>query len=213
MKRIGVVSQKGGVGKSTLARDIARQFASDDWAVKIADLDVKQTTSCDWNAIRQSNNITPDISVESFKSAAQVERITGYNLVVIDGKGHSDVDTLQIAKISDLVVIPTGATRDDLVPQVRLAHELVKGGVKASRLFFVINNVIDAKGPDVVEAMAYIREAGYEVATTAVARRRAYQNAQDNGRSLSETTFPSLASAASTVVEEIAARFLKMDAH
>ncbi len=35
---IGAVSQKGGVGKSTIARLVAREFAAQDWAVKIADL-------------------------------------------------------------------------------------------------------------------------------------------------------------------------------
>src|SRR4051794_37335074 len=36
---IGVISQKGGVGKSTVARLIAREFAQAGWNVKIADLD------------------------------------------------------------------------------------------------------------------------------------------------------------------------------
>ncbi|MHC5747164.1 MAG: hypothetical protein ACYTXT_35825 [Nostoc sp.] len=37
---VGVISQKrGGVGKSTLARLIAREYAA-GWDVKIADLDV-----------------------------------------------------------------------------------------------------------------------------------------------------------------------------
>jgi chromosome partitioning protein len=36
---IGFISQKGGVGKSTLARLVAREYASGGWNVKIADLD------------------------------------------------------------------------------------------------------------------------------------------------------------------------------
>src|SRR5215467_13387540 len=36
---IGVVSQKGGVGKSTIARLVAREFAAQGWQVKIGDLD------------------------------------------------------------------------------------------------------------------------------------------------------------------------------
>lgn len=37
---IGCISQKGGVGKSTLARLIAREYANSGWNVKIADLDI-----------------------------------------------------------------------------------------------------------------------------------------------------------------------------
>jgi cellulose biosynthesis protein BcsQ len=43
---IGVVSQKGGVGKSTITRLVARELAAQDWQVKIADLDISQATSC-----------------------------------------------------------------------------------------------------------------------------------------------------------------------
>ena len=49
---VGIVSQKGGVGKSTLARLIAREFAAQDWQVKIADLDVSQATSFHWRSRR-----------------------------------------------------------------------------------------------------------------------------------------------------------------
>ena len=36
---IGMISQKGGAGKSTLARLFARELAQDNFTVKIADLD------------------------------------------------------------------------------------------------------------------------------------------------------------------------------
>jgi Mrp family chromosome partitioning ATPase len=49
---IGVVSQKGGVGKSTLARLIAREYAQAGWRVKIADLDIQQCTAFSWQARR-----------------------------------------------------------------------------------------------------------------------------------------------------------------
>jgi cellulose biosynthesis protein BcsQ len=49
---IGVVSQKGGVGKSTVARLVAREFAAQNWSVKIADLDISQATSFKWRARR-----------------------------------------------------------------------------------------------------------------------------------------------------------------
>ena len=45
---VGLVSQKGGVGKSTLARLVAREYAAAGWQVKIADLDISQGTSTDW---------------------------------------------------------------------------------------------------------------------------------------------------------------------
>ena len=49
---IGIVSQKGGVGKSTIARLLAREYAQAGWNAKIADLDVAQGTSFNWQARR-----------------------------------------------------------------------------------------------------------------------------------------------------------------
>ncbi len=46
---IAFVSQKGGVGKSTLARAVAREAAYGGLKVKIADLDTQQGTSVDWH--------------------------------------------------------------------------------------------------------------------------------------------------------------------
>lgn len=206
MIKIGVVSQKGGVGKSTVARDVARQFASEGWRVMIADLDLKQTTSCDWNAIRQQAGFTPDIAVMSFQSPTKALVISGYDLLVFDGKPHSDIETKRIAEASDLVIIPTGPTRDDLTPQVRLAFELEEAGVPKKRILFIINNVQHATGGEVDDARSYIKQAGFDSVHQVIPRRVAYANAQNSGRSLSEVSHAGLAEYAKSAVVEIGDR-------
>ena len=49
---LAVISQKGGVSKSTLARLVAREYSNAGWSVKIADLDVSQGTSFSWQGRR-----------------------------------------------------------------------------------------------------------------------------------------------------------------
>jgi chromosome partitioning protein len=39
---VGICGQKGGVGKPTVARLIAREYTAAKWNVKIADLDIGQ---------------------------------------------------------------------------------------------------------------------------------------------------------------------------
>lgn len=63
---IGMVSQKGGAGKSTLARLFARELATDGFSVKIADLDTQQTTCTEWAADRAEAHIEPEIQVQPF---------------------------------------------------------------------------------------------------------------------------------------------------
>ena len=63
---VGMVSQKGGVGKSTLARLFARELAQDGFTVKIADLDMQQITCTEWASDRAESGIEPEIQVQPF---------------------------------------------------------------------------------------------------------------------------------------------------
>jgi hypothetical protein len=53
--------QKGGTGKSTLARAFAVEAAKRDSRVLIADLDEAQRTSWDWGRRRAANSLLPEI--------------------------------------------------------------------------------------------------------------------------------------------------------
>ena len=64
--KIGFVSQKGGCGKSTLARLLAREVAVNNMSIKIADMDLKQSTSSRWVGRRAENGIEPTIRSETF---------------------------------------------------------------------------------------------------------------------------------------------------
>ena len=59
--KIAMVAQKGGVGKSTLARIIAVEGARGGLATKIADLDTQQSTSVNWAIRRAENDLEPTI--------------------------------------------------------------------------------------------------------------------------------------------------------
>ena len=124
---IAFVSQKGGVGKSTLARAVAREAANNGLKVKIADLDTQQGTCVDWNRTRLNAGLQPAVAAEAFATAAQALKIADqYDLLIIDGPARTSSGTLDIAKVADLVVQPSGASVDDLKPAVREFHALIK---------------------------------------------------------------------------------------
>ena len=189
---IGMVSQKGGVGKSTLARLVAREYAQAGWSVKIADLDVSQGTSFNWQARRLQRGTLPVVAVERFGSVDQALKVSGhYDLIIFDGAPHSTAATLKIAESAHLVVLPTGLSLDDLEPSVLLAHELVKKGVPRKKISFALCRVGESE-TEIQEARDYLTQAGYSVLEGAVPEKIAYRRASDEGRTLTETRFASL---------------------
>src|SRR3954467_14899640 len=155
----GVVSQKGGVGKSTIARLVAREFAAQDWRVKIGDLDISQATSFKWRTRRLQNAIEPDVPIEQFGRVDQALKVADqYDLLILDGSPHATVATEQIARASDLVIIPTGLAVDDLEPGVLLAHDLLKASIPRQRVVFALCRVGASDG-EIADARRYIGEA------------------------------------------------------
>lgn len=201
---IGLIAQKGGVGKSTLSRLIACEFAKQGWAVKIADMDVSQGTCAEWCRLRQQHGVEPNIRVETFGRVAQaIADSDKFDLLVIDGAPHATAATLEIARASDLVVIPTGLALDDLRPGVMLAHELVEKGVQADKLVFVLTRVGDSLAA-VEDARGFINRVGYAVGVAELPERVGYQRAMDAGFAASETTHRSLNGKAEAVAQDIA---------
>ncbi|MBX5130797.1 ParA family protein [Rhizobium lentis] len=198
---IACLSQKGGVGKSTIARLLARTFASVGWSVKICDFNINQLTSTDWVAVRLLANIEPVIDAQPMNS---VKKLKGekHDLLVIDGAPDSQQSSLDAAQASDVVIIPTGATRDDLKPQVAFAQELANKGVPRSKMLFVLNKTTES---DLAsrEAAGFIREQGFEVAETDITSKTGYQMAQNRGFSIAETLYPSLNDRADRLAAEI----------
>jgi chromosome partitioning protein len=203
---IGMVSQKGGVGKSTLARLTAREFATSGWNVKIADLDVSQGTSFNWQARRLQNTVEPTVAVERFGTVEQALRLAlHYDLLILDGPPHSTAGTLRIAEGSDLVILPTGLSLDDLEPSVLLAHEMIKKGIPRSRIVFALCRVGDSES-EIAEARDYIAQAGYTVLPGTIPEKIAYRRASDEGRTLTETRFPTLNERGDQLAQAIADR-------
>ena len=200
---IACLSQKGGVGKSTFSRLIAAAYAHSGWTVKIADFNTKQKTSTDWAAMRQENGVTPEIAAETFTSITSVlKQVDRYDLLVCDGRPDSDTSSLEIARKSNLIVLPAATAHDDLKPQVMLAHELLSKGIDKRRLIFALNRTVDSEiACD--DARDFITRAGYRCAQTTIPLRTAYEMAQNTGRSLLETNFTTLNARAADLMKEI----------
>lgn len=208
---IGIISQKGGVGKSTISRAIAREAAQGGLKPKIADLDVQQGTVVNWNRRRLERNVSPEISVESFKNVEQVLRDVSdhYDILIIDGPARASQGTLEIAKRANIVLQPTGASLDDLQPAILTFHELVKAGIPRKKLVFALSRV--GTEAEEQECRDYIRQSNYDVLEGCIFEKPAYRQAQNEGCTITETKYSSLNQKADILLQSIVERMADND--
>ena len=200
---IGVVSQKGGVGKSTISRLIAREYASAEWEVLLADMDISQATSFSWNSRRLEAGLEPEIQVMQFSTVDKaMNKANNYDLVVFDGAPHATRATLQIALVSDIIILPTGNSFEDLEVQVKLAHELVDNSIDIKKLSFVRSRV-GGSARENDEVQRYLERTGYNIIDGHIPEISGYRTALVEGKTLVETSHPSLNGRAEIVAQSI----------
>lgn len=202
MAIIGVVSQKGGVGKSTLCQALVAEATRSGLQAKLADLDVLQGTAVEWNRVRISQGIDPGVDVQAFTTVeASLRGTESIDYLILDGPARSTVNTLAVAKSADLIIQPTGCSSADLRPAVRLANELAASGVPRERLVVVLCRVgSDAEERD---ARMFLIEAGLVVVAGSLPERLAYRTAQNHGKAITEVSVCSLRVRAERLITNI----------
>jgi len=200
--KIGVLSQKGGVGKSTLSRALAVEYARHEWQVKIADMDLKQSTSAMWNRERMNQDHRPSVAVETFAHVKDMlKQEDNYDLIIFDGAGQADLQTLEIAKHCDYIILPSGLSKDDLTPQVRLAHEFVKKGLKRSTIGIALSRV-GRSDRELEDTKEYIQLAGYQYLGH-INEMTSISQCHDMGRAANETKYESINAQVDELIQSI----------
>ena len=198
---VGFVSQKGGVGKSTLARALLA-VAAYQMRVRLADLDPKQASVLEWQRIRERNRSGPTCEVLAYATPEQaIAESQDVELLIIDTPAGGTRQTLKVARAAHLVVQPTGASIDDLRPAVLLFHELVQAGVPKGRLVMAICRIL-TEGEE-AETRRAIEEAGYEALQGAIPEKVAYREAHNRGQAITETKSAALNHKAEVLMEAL----------
>ena len=137
-RHILFTSQKGGVGKSTLARSTAVALACSGRNVLLADFDVEQRTCLRWQAQRQARRLEPSIDVAKFSKEEKLDRVSQqYDEVVVDTRGRHDELSLDLAKASDVIFLPSSFSLDDISPTLTVIETLRNAGIPSSRVAVV----------------------------------------------------------------------------
>lgn len=185
---IGVLSQKGGVGKTTIAVNLAATYAKSGLRVLLVDAD-PQGSALQWSAARDAEPLFSVVGMAKATLHKELPDIAkDYQVVVIDGAPR--VNELGRAAIlaSDIVLIPVQPSPYDIwaaAETVRLIQEAqqFKENLKG---VFVINRKIanTAIGRDVTEALGQFET--IPVLPTALHQRVIYAESAGQGLSVLE---------------------------
>lgn len=201
---IGVLNQKGGVGKTTLSVNIAAALAHSGARVLLIDAD-PQGSSLDWSAAREGDPIFSVVGLPRASVHKEIGQVgQGYDHIIIDGPPRVTDLARSAIMASDLVLIPVQPSPYDVWAAdevVKLIQEatVYKENLKSA---FVVNRKIanTAIGRDVGEALA-----AYEmpIFTSTVTQRVIYAEAAAQGKAVFEidTAGPAAAEIAALVAE------------
>jgi len=115
---ISVTNLKGGVGKSTISRNLAVYFAQKGEKTCIIDTDIEQRGSSDWFERRDEEAIRvpvfPMSSTDGLPKDVKAHRHDGYSVIIIDGVPQLGKVATKMLLISDLLIIPIRPSIEDL---------------------------------------------------------------------------------------------------
>lgn len=182
MQVITIAMQKGGVGKSTIARSLAVAAVRDGLSVLMIDMDSQQSVS-QWAERRESDMPVVVFSTENElpKKLAQAKDVA--DLVIIDTPPARSTEAPAAVEVADLVLIPTTPDVEPLEQMPRTLR-LCRG---FSRPVFAVVNMANPTGPaEVVYTREVIEAMGAKIAPVVLHRRKAHRDASASGQTVQE---------------------------
>ena len=182
MKVLAILSQKGGVGKTTLATCLAVAAEQDGLKTAILDVDPQATASF-WKDVRQQE--TPAVAaVPTLRLQAMIKacKEAGTDLVIIDGAAVARDVTFEATRHADFVIVPT---RTAVFDTMSMTHTLdvVR---EQKKPFSVVLTFVPPQGPETGDAIAAIEELGAQVCPVTIGNRKAFFRAQAEGNAVQE---------------------------
>jgi len=199
------MSQKGGVGKSALARSAAVALAAKGRRVLLADFDENQATCLRWRAQRKLRKLKPKISAGAYSRFGKLSREEGrYDDIVMDSPGRLNKKCIELARVADAIFLPTSFSLDDLVPTLRVVEVLHEHFVPSDNIAVVFCRT-GASRPQEAQARAILKINGLTTLNAALPQKDGYAPLFATGRTGRESPNPFLRNAALRLDEEIIA--------
>lgn len=183
---------KGGVGKTTLAINIAIAHASEGVDVLLVDAD-EQGTALTFTELRSEQLGTSDYTAVALSGAAvrtQVRQLAGkYADIIIDVGGRDTGSFRAALTVTERLLVPVQPRTFDVWALDQVA-ELVREAKEVNDFdAFSMLNAADPVGHDNAEAATYLKEyPEVEYLDAVIVRRKVFPNASAQGKGVMEYT-------------------------
>lgn len=182
MKKIAILSQKGGAGKTTLGLNLGVAAGLKKMSTAIIDLD-PQASITQWGDSRQAESpIVVSAQAARLPNILKTCEENGADLVIIDTAPHAERSALEAARSADLVIIPCRPSIVDL----RAIGSTVDICRIAGTPAYIVLNQAPSRGSLAEEATQAIASMEVDVSPVIIGQRIAYVHAVTAGQGVQE---------------------------
>jgi chromosome partitioning protein len=190
---IVVGNEKGGVGKTALATNIAALAAADNLEVLLLDTDTNGSSSA-WIRIRNEEQVTPVIPLLTVSQNPQNELkhlASKYDLIIVDIGANNYATMLNSAKVADMVLVPTGADQMEVESTFHTFAALREMDAKHKNgkvpAFVVLNQLsTNSKSKEEAALREYLASEHLPLFDSALRARSSWRNARRGGLAVHE---------------------------
>lgn len=181
MKAIALIAQKGGVGKTTIAANLA---VAAGVPTALFDLDLQESAVI-WADRRQNDAPHVEFLTERrLPDALKAAERGKFELVIIDTPPAAGPQALTAAQVADFILIPCRPSLVDLDAIRRTAQLVKSAGVRAAVVF---NAAPHSATTLLDDARAIVERAGLSAAPVVLRERSAYRASWPLGKTVTET--------------------------
>jgi chromosome partitioning protein len=175
MEVIGVLSRKGGVGKTTLATHLVVMAELAGRRGLLIDTDPQRSATAWWRLRDADSPQLVETTPGELKDVLEAAVEDGVEVAVVDARPSVEADVTMVATLSDLVVVPTRPAVFDLRAIIATLDTVQTA---AKRALIVLNGCPPPRGAGeasvVVDARRALSAFGVPVAPVAIIHRSAF---------------------------------------